>query len=402
MVNPSVSVWTIARFEFMRYFKWKHELINVVILMILMLISAGGGALMEAAKNKEHYDIAVIGHSMLPLEFGKPGRLTLLRAEASERDARWQDVDAKRLDGLLILNDDKNAELFVNREPSWRKELDAQLSAARLSLRLQQHQITRDEFDSWQKSPTIDLQFTPNAHQPASERSQTIAFALVIFSILAVMTSFTLFFVSITTEKQQRVSEMIVSSITPQMWLDGKLLGLSGHGIKSIFTMSLYGVAGAFAISRLSGNDTSVLASLSFSLIVIAFLFSLAGLFFWNSFMAAIAASIDDPNSSTRSALMMLPMLFIMMVFPGIDSPENLMMKMLSWLPMTSLAAMPVRIAHGVVSAWEIAGSFTVLLIAIFYFRRMATRVFEAGMLMYGKEASWRELWRWARFGAEH
>jgi len=401
MKQPSVSVWAIARFEFLRYFKWKHELINIAILMLLMLITTGGGALMEAAKNREHYEVAIIGLDKLPLELGKQGRLTLLRAETTERDARLQDVDAERLDGLLLISDDNHAELWVNREPSWQTELDKRLRDARLMFHLQQHQIDRKTFDNWQKPVTVNTTFTEHAHKPASESSKSIAVALVIFSMIGVMTSFALFFVSITTEKQQRVSEMIVSAITPKMWIDGKILGLSGHGIKSMTTMSLYGVVGVLAVSRLSDSSTTLLSSLSPMLVATSALFAVAGLFFWNTFMAAIAATIDDPNSSTRSSVMMLPMLFMMIVFPGIDSPENMMMRVLSWLPVSSMAAMPVRVAHGVVSWWEVAASFAVLLFATLYLRRMATRIFEAGMLYYGKDASWRQLWRWARYGGD-
>ncbi len=401
MKPTNVSVWTIARFEFMRYFKWKHELINIGILLAIMIVSTGGGALMEMAKNSEHYEVAVIGHAQLPLELGKQGRLTLLRADQSEHAARVQDVDAQRLDGLLIVNDQARADLFVNREPSWRKELENRLRDARLMFHLQQHQISREQFDDWQKPITIAQTFTENAKKPASESSRSIAFALVIFTMIGVMTGFALFFVSITTEKQQRVSELVVSAITPRQWIDGKLLGLSGHGLKSILTMSLYAIAGVFAVANLQGEESTLLASLSPALIIVSALFAITGLLFWNTFMAAIAATIDDPNSSTRSSFMMLPLIFIMMVFPGIDAPENVMMKVLSWLPVSSLAAMPVRVAHGVVAWWEVAASFVVLVVATLYLRRMATRIFEAGMLYYGKDASWRQLWRWARFGGE-
>lgn len=395
----AVSLWTVARFEFLRYFKWKHELINLVILIGLTLLIQGGGAMMQWAKSRENYELAVIDASTLPLEYGGSGRLTLLRAEPRERDARAADVDAGRLDGLLEIGSDQQAQLLVNREPTWRSELDNQLRQARLQQQLTARGIAKTEFDQWQQSLTIQQQYSPNARKPASDGSRAIATALTVFSLLGVMTCFAYFFVSITSEKQQRVSELVVSAIPYQTWIDGKLLGLTGHGLKTMLTWCLYGWLGLLAAARFSSGGTDLLAAISWSVVVVALLFALGGMLFWNTVMAAIAASIDDPNSSTRGSLMFLPMLFFMIVFPGLDSPENVVMQVLSWLPVSSMAAMPARLAHGIVPWWQVLGSFLILIASVLLLRRYASRIFRAGMLFYGKEASWKQIWRWARQG---
>ena len=395
-MNP-VSLWTVARFEFLRYFKWKHELINLVILVLLTLLIQGGGAMMQWAKSREHYEIAVIDARGLPLQYGDDGRVTLLRADEREREARAADVDAGRLDGLLEVGSDHRATLLVNREPTWRGELDNQLKSARLEQELTTRGIAKADFDQWQTTLKIDQQYSPNARKPASGGSRAIATALTVFSLMGVMTCFAYFFVSITSEKQQRVSELVVSAIPYQTWIDGKLLGLTGHGLKTMLTWCLYGWLGLLAIARFGSSGNDMLAAVSWSLVIVALLFALGGMLFWNTVMAAIAASIDDPNSSTRGSLMFLPMLFFMIVFPGLDSPENVVMQVLSWLPFSSMAAMPARLAHGIVPWWQVAGSFVVLIASILLLRRYASRIFRAGMLFYGKEASWKEIWQWAR-----
>lgn len=392
-----ISLWTVARFEFLRYFKWKHELINLGILVLLTVLIQGGGAMMHWAKSREHFEVAVIDARALPLNYGDSGRLTLLRAEPRERDARAADVDAGRLDGLLEIREDLRADLLVNREPTWRTALDEQLQSARLELELLQRGIAHDDFAQWQKPLTIQQEYSPNARKPASGGSRAIATALTIFSLMGVMTCFAYFFVSITSEKQQRVSELVVSAIPYQTWIDGKLLGLTGHGLKTLLTWCLYGWLGLLAFSRFTDGSNDLLAAVSWPLVLVALLFALAGMLFWNTVMAAIAASIDDPNSSTRGSLMFLPMLFFMIVFPGLDSPENVMMQLLSWLPFSSMAAMPARLAHGIVPWWQVLGSLLVLIASTLLLRRYASRIFRAGMLFYGKEASWKEIWQWAR-----
>jgi len=395
-LNP-VSLWTVARFEFLRYFKWKHELINVVILIGLTALVQGGGAMMQWAKSREHFEVAVIDGQAMPVKYGESGRLTLLRAEARERAARAADVDAGRLDGLLEISTDKTATLLVNQEPTWKAELDSHLKSARLEQELLKRGIAHDDFEQWQQAIKIDQQYSPNARQPASGGSRAIATALTIFSLMGVMTCFAYFFVSITSEKQQRVSELVVSAIPYQTWIDGKLLGLTGHGLKTMLTWCLYGWLGLLAVSRFNPGSSDVLAAVSWSLVIAALLFALGGMLFWNTVMAAIAASIDDPNSSTRGSLMFLPMLFFMIVFPGLDAPENVVMQVLSWLPFSSMAAMPARVAHGIVPWWQVLASFLLLVASIMLMRRYASRIFRAGMLFYGKEASWKQIWQWAR-----
>ncbi|MFN4289535.1 MAG: ABC transporter permease [Permianibacter sp.] len=395
--SQAVSLWTVARFEFLRYFKWKHELINLGILVLLTLLIQGGGAMMQWAKSRESYEVAVIDARQLPLEYGGDGRLTLLRADERERDARAADVDAGRLAGLLEISADNSATLLVNREPTWRNELDNQLKAARLQQELTTRGIAKSDFEQWQKPLQVKQEYSPNARKPASGGSRAIATALTIFSLMGVMTCFAYFFVSITSEKQQRVSELVVSAIPYQTWIDGKLLGLTGHGLKTMLTWCLYGWLGLLALARFSDGSNDMLAAVSWSVVIVALLFALGGMLFWNTVMAAIAASIDDPNSSTRGSLMFLPMLFFMIVFPGLDSPENVVMQVLSWLPFSSMAAMPARLAHGIVPWWQVIGSFLSLIACILLLRRYASRIFRAGMLFYGKEASWKEIWQWAR-----
>jgi ABC-2 type transport system permease protein len=49
------------------------------------------------------------------------------------------------------------------------------------------------------------------------------------------------------------------------------------------------------------------------------------------------------------------------------------------------------------VPAWEIGLSIASLGLGVWLTMRFAARIFEIGLLMYGKTPSPRELWRWMR-----
>ena len=62
---------------------------------------------------------------------------------------------------------------------------------------------------------------------PAGGRGERVAIIVVIvLMLMTVFTGMSYIFVSITGEKQIRVTEQVVSAIPAQAWIDGKILGL--------------------------------------------------------------------------------------------------------------------------------------------------------------------------------
>ena len=118
------------------------------------------------------------------------------------------------------------------------------------------------------------------------------------------------------------------------------------------------------------------------------------GFLLWFAFFGAVACTIDDPNTSSRSALMFAPILILALAFPGIDSPDTGLFRFASVFPLTSSAAMPVRMVMGEPAPWELLLAPVLLLAAIWFFRRLAGKIFGLGMLTHGTEPSLGDLWR--------
>ncbi|MDX2000686.1 MAG: ATP-binding cassette domain-containing protein [Thermoanaerobaculia bacterium] len=68
-----------------------------------------------------------------------------------------------------------------------------------------------------------------------------------------------------------------------------------------------------------------------------------------------------------------------------------------SRLPPTSLPALPVRFLLSDPGAGEVALAWASLVLAVALTRRLAGKIFEIGMLLYGKEPTLAEILRWAR-----
>jgi len=97
-----------------------------------------------------------------------------------------------------------------------------------------------------------------------------------------------------------------------------------------------------------------------------------------------------------------LPMLFTALI---VQQPGLLWIRIAGFIPPFVPSIMLLRIGatplvtEGAefVPTWEIALSLASLALGTFLMMRFATKVFEVGMLMTGKSASLRELWRWGR-----
>jgi ABC-2 type transport system permease protein len=225
------------------------------------------------------------------------------------------------------------------------------------------------------------------------------AMAIVGIGLLFLFNGFAFLFTGITGEKQQRITEQMLSMVTPQAWMDGKIIGLAGVAFVGTAFLAGTGALVMQLLPRFTGRAIPGLpplpADVGALLIVVAAV--ALGTAMWFAFMAAIAATIDDPNASPRTSLLMLPMLPVAFAFTLVSRADSLVAQVLAMVPLTSMAVLPVRILMTSIPWWEPVVALALLAAAAWWLRRMAGKIFAAGVLLYGKEPTMRETLRWIR-----
>ncbi|MFQ5640022.1 MAG: ABC transporter permease [bacterium] len=388
----------VAGWEFMRFFKWKSELSGVLLTAVIGFALIAGQRLINRSAAGKPVRIAVVNPELLPFFLSHTERFQLLpdRGE-SEKELRTA-VGNRAIDGLLILRSREEAELLVHKEPLWKTDLLQLISAELLRVRLQEANLSAHEFALLTAPFDLQVVYHPHSRQPTSLVEKISAGSLVFLMLMGVFMGFTYQFISITGEKQLRITELILSAISPQTWIDGKILGITALGLKS---MILYGgvmLISALTFDRFLGVNLSIpLALTNPALLLLFIIIVMLGLLFWNCFFAAIAATIDDPNSSTRTSMMLLPFLPVFFAFYVLKNPDSLVMKFFTIFPVTSPAVLPARLVLTRVAFWEIAAAFVLMIGCIWILRRMAGKIFRLGMLMYGKEPGWKEMAHWLK-----
>lgn len=225
-------------------------------------------------------------------------------------------------------------------------------------------------------------------------------------------------------EKSNRIVEVIISSVKPFQLMLGKIVGIGLVGLTQfllwvILSTVLISVASNFmgpdadasAIATAPGIDAgdtqfqpatsglqTALDSINFpELLISFFFFFLGGYLLYSALFAAVGSAVDSETEAGQFTMpITMPLLLAYVLSFGvlINDPHGSIAVWLSFIPFTSPIAMLVRIPFGV-PLWQIALSVAILIAGFIFTTWVAARIYRVGILMYGKKASLKELWKW-------
>lgn len=238
-----------------------------------------------------------------------------------------------------------------------------------------------------------------------------MAFILYMFIILygqMVMTS-------IIEEKNNRVLEVVVSSVKPTTLMCGKVVGIGCVAATQIIIwgliVSLFMVGAMPFISPDAATSNADMAELapiisqltnpSFIIGMFAWLtvFLIGGYMFYCGIFAAIGSAVDNAQDASQlTTLAMLPIIIAFVVdFSVMSNPNSTLALVMSMIPFTSPIVMASRIPFGI-PVWQPIVSLLILAVSVVFILWFAAKVYRVGIFMYGKKPNIRDLIRWARY----
>lgn len=382
-----MKIWTIAIFEFKRYFKWKQELIGIGLMLLIFTLSSLWPVLKNALD--KDYNVAVLAAAgSVPELNGFKFQLLPIDKKADVEAGVGEVWDA------VIDTTVTPVQLLAEEKASWQDKLKTTVQKWQQQRLINALPLSAEQQQLIAKLPEIKVQLLKADTGAKDDKGQKLVSAGLLFLLaLGVFSGFGFMFTAITTEKQNRVTEQLLTLLTPQQWMDGKILGISLFCLKSMLTSGLFFFLVIQAFRLIENKPMQSIPMTGFE-VFSALLFVGLGLLLVNSFMAGFAATIDDPNHSSRSIMMFLPAAPLGLAFSVMDNAEGLMMQILSLFPLTSFAAMPLRMANSAVPMWEWALALALLIGCLWWFKTAASRVFALGIRMYGKEPDWADIAR--------
>jgi ABC-2 type transport system permease protein len=387
MNNQWKQVKAVSLWEFKRFFKWKQEIMTYGIMLLVFggiytwnQFTADGS---DAVKIAITQDFSLPDHDRFKLESINSDDLDSVQLRLGE------DLDAVVYLDKSTNPDSPTTVIKVAEKAKWQSSFQSWMTQTYQGIKLQENGISGAQLSEILTPFQFSLMVYGEEDEDKGKKFVTIM--MLVLLMVGLFTAFAYIFASITSEKQQRVTEQLLSTMSAQTWMDGKIFGITLLCIKSMITTGVAMVLFSSATAMIAGKSIDI-AAFNIGYILILALFSILGILMWNSLMAGFAATIDDPNHSSRTSMLLIPIVPIFFAYSMIDAPQSMIMQFLSLFPLTSFAAMPMRIAESNVPIWQVVLSVGFLVIAIRWFRVIAARMFNMGIMMYGKEPTWKEM----------
>jgi ABC-2 type transport system permease protein len=194
-------------------------------------------------------------------------------------------------------------------------------------------------------------------------------------------------------EKESRLIEVLLSSVSPRQLLTGKVLGLGAAGLVQVVVwLASLPLLLNLASSTIGGFFGTIQLPANF--LVLGIVYFILGY----SLFAALSAGVGAISPSVREGqqlsmiyamLVYVPLWFASFLFIFPDSP---IWSVLTIFPITAPIAVMLRLGVTGIAAWELAASLAVLVLSIILVMFLAIRAFRVYLLMYGKRPGFGEV----------
>ena len=204
-------------------------------------------------------------------------------------------------------------------------------------------------------------------------------------------------------EKTTRVAEVIVSSVSTDVLLAGKVIGVGAVGLlqQAVWLGSAWGLyqfrVQIFAALGMPAVPNLPLPQVPPMLILALVLFFILGYGLYAALFAAVGAmcsSQEDANQAAQPVVMLL-VFSIIFAQPVMINPTSRLAEVVSWIPFSAPVIMPMRMSAISIPWYELAGTLAGVAVTCAICVWLSARIYRVGLLMYGKRPTMRELARW-------
>ena len=196
-------------------------------------------------------------------------------------------------------------------------------------------------------------------------------------------------------EKKDRIVEVLLSTTTASSLMQGKIIGYFALGLMQVAVWVLVALVSINLAFKIPVHQYLLTANLP-----IMIFFALGGYLLYSGLLVSVGATIDDlyTAGNFQGIVFMLPMLPLILAAPVIQNPNGIVAVVGSYFPLTTAGIMLLRLALS--KSLSIAGILApaaILIISTWVVMKLAGKIFKTGILMYGKNATPREILKWLR-----
>jgi ABC-2 type transport system permease protein len=389
------NLWRIARAEYLRLAAKRSFLLSIIGMPLLI------GAIMAIAviTAMPKGDARPIGYVDLagvmqdaPAQAYAPGEDAPVLAPFADEDAAAAALEAGAIQAYYVVPADYLATRSLSLV-TWDESPAPGVRQAFEDL-LEAHLVAQAP----QQSQKVLLEGMNLIYRGANDRRELpvegfvvgtlLPFVIGFFFIMVVMSSGGYLLRAVTTEKENRMVEVMMTTVSPLTLIGGKAVGLIGVALTQILVWLIALAVGlAFASKQVPWLSDLPIPGTT---LLFAALYFLPTYVLLAGMMITVGSMVTELQYGQQIAgyfnlLFLMPFFFIVLLFSNPDSP---IMVALTLFPTTSMLTLAMRWGVTQVPAWQIGVSFVLLLASALVSIWVAARVFRLGMLRYGQPLS--------------
>ena len=418
-MNSQLS--TIITREYLERVKRKSFIISTILMPVFMVLLMALPALIAIFSTPEEKEIAVVDESGViakTLQNGDETKFVVTQATLADLTDN-EDYYGVLVIGKDIVDNPSAVTLYTHSASSMQLEnaIARQIKETVESIRLRRYNIENLSEILAAVNADVKLQTFRIDSDETSETSSTLSYFIgIIMSFMLYM--FILLYgqmvmTSIIEEKNNRVLEIVVSSVKPSYLMLGKIIGIGLVAITQILIWAIiimsftFWVMPSLVAGIAGGADPEMMAALGLlgdgsymlTLFVYLILFLVGGYLFYSSIYAATGSAVDNiQDASQLQTFAVLPTILGMVLAPSVvGDPMSSFATWVSIIPFTSPMVMMARIPFDI-PVWQIITSLVLLYATFLFMIWLSAKIYRVGIFMYGKKPTIGELIRWARY----
>jgi len=199
-------------------------------------------------------------------------------------------------------------------------------------------------------------------------------------------------------EKENRVMEILLSSVSTRQLLAGKVVGLGAAGLVQVVIWLLSAVFLVRWVSTTIGGFPSII-QIPDNFLVLSIVYFILVYLFFAVLMAGIGAIGANARDSQQLSMLLIMPAWIPLwgLFFFLNNPDHIVNTILTMIPITAPLMVFVRLGTSGIPAWELALSISILIAGIIGGLVLVAKVFRTFLLMYGKRPRLGEIIRCLR-----
>lgn len=307
-----------------------------------------------------------------------------------DKDALEKAVETEEIEAGFLVKDDLNFEYFVlNREMS---DVNQMIFTEVLGTVHKQLYLAQQGLDA--ATFICEYEAVVNCEENVLGKDAGdnfwYCYALVIVIFMVIVLYGVMIATAVTTEKSNRTVEVLVTSIDSTYLLFGKVFAGTIAVVIQV-GLILGGALIGYSINHDAwGNKLDMILNIPSEVLIGFAIFGIGGFLFYAFLygaMGALASKTEDINK-TAGGLQMIIMIVYFVGLSQLENPDGMLMKVCSYLPISSYSTMFIRIGMGSVEVWEMVVSAVILYVSIFFAGWMAAKIYRMGTLRYGNPIS--------------